>query len=180
VLLTAASLVLLTACGSRAPVPQVGGPAPPGGFHLLRYPADGLALMSPRAWSTVASPPPQVALITSGGAVIALWRYPRSGPPPTRAIELRSALRRLIVSARARQPKLKLIGSRIETVGGHPALELDTIQQIGPSVRQVSSTHVFSPAEEVVLEEYAPPALFPSVERSVFAPVRRSLTLSAR
>jgi hypothetical protein len=135
--------------------------------------------MSPRAWNTVPAQAPQVTLITSGGAVIALWRYPRSGPLPSSAGELRSALQRLIVSARAREPKLRLIGSKIETVGGHPALELDTVQQIGPSLRQVSSTHVFSPAAEVVLEEYAPTALFPSVERSVFAPVRRSLTVSS-
>ena len=35
-------------------------------------------------------------------------------------------------------------------------------------------------AQEVVLEEYAPTALFPALERSVFAPVRRSLTVAGQ
>ncbi|MFL5823973.1 MAG: hypothetical protein ACJ764_11080 [Solirubrobacteraceae bacterium] len=178
--MAAVGSLMLTACGGGAPVPQVVGPAAPDGFHVLRYPAYGLTLMSPRSWSTVPATAPQVALVTSGGAVISLWRYRRSGPSPNTLSELQSALRRLISSARARQPTLRLIASRVESVDGRPALELETIQRIGQAIRQVTSTHVFSPAGEIVLEEYAPQPVFPGLERTVFAPVRRSLTVSAR
>jgi hypothetical protein len=49
------------------------------------------------------------------------------------------------------------------------------VQRIGSAVRQVHSTHVYGPGEELVLEEYAPVGLFPALDRSVFSNVRNSL-----
>ena len=175
----AAALLVLTGCGGgRAPAPRVAAPAPPGGFQLVRFRAEGLTLMSPRDWNTVPAQSPQLALITSGGAVIALWHYPRSGPVPHSQHQLDGALRRLIGNARTRQPTLRLIDARVLSLAGHGALELQTIQNVGPTQRRVTSIHVFSPTQEVVLEEYAPQAAFPALERSVFGPVRHSLTVA--
>jgi hypothetical protein len=38
--------------------------------------------------------------------------------------------------------------------------------------------HVYLPGAEVVLEEYAPPALFHRIDHAVFSPVKRSLRLT--
>ena len=177
--MAAGLVVLLVGCGSRTPAPQISRPPAAGGFQLARYPTSGVALAVPRTWTTTPAVLPQVAVISSAGAVIALWRYPRPGSPATSS-QLETALRELIAQARGRQAAVRLIGSEIAPVGGHPAVELGTVQTIGSTLERVSSTHVFTPTEEVVLEEYAPAATFPAVDRSVFARVRRSLSLSAR
>jgi hypothetical protein len=48
---------------------------------------------------------------------------------------------------------------------------------VGGQLRRVRSLLVYLAGAEVVLEEYAPPAAFHSVDHLVFSPVRRSLRL---
>lgn len=170
----------LCACGtSRSAAPSLLRPAPPGGFRTLSYPGLGIRLAAPRAWSVLRERAPLLGVITSATAVIALWRYPRNGIPPTGAA-LAATRRALIAAARARQPGLKVLASRLRAVGRYPAVELDVIERIGGLLRRVRSTHVFAPGEEIVLDQYAPVALFHAVDHAVFSPVRRSLVLAAR
>jgi hypothetical protein len=114
---------------------------------------------------------------SSGPATIALWRYRAATPEPVGSVGLGAARAALLGAARARQPKLQLIRSAIVEVDGHGAVELDTIQTLNGQLRRVRSMHVYLPGGELVLEEYAPPSLFHSVDHTVFSPVKRSLRL---
>jgi hypothetical protein len=174
------AFALLSGCGnSRTPAPQIAGPAQPVGFRVVNLPAAGVRISLPRNWSLLATHPPlQLVLDTSGDAVIALWRYPLTGPAPQGAHQLQLARMRLIASSRARDKSLRLINSAVIRLAGAPAITLEVDEHIGSRVRRVLSTHVFQGSEELVLEEYAPAQGFGTVERTVFSPVLRSLTLA--
>jgi hypothetical protein len=174
--LAAVGVLLLPAgCGSRTPAPQLLRPAAPGGFQANRYPEAGFGLATPRNWTVVPAQLPLVALVTSGPAVISLWRYPVAGAQPSTPAELHQALGRLIAAARSRNHTLRVLSSSTAAVGGLPATQLETVQRIGSEFRQVHSTHVYGRGQELVLEEYAPVKLFSALDRSVFSTVRRSL-----
>jgi hypothetical protein len=168
--------MLLAGCGSRTPPPQLIRPAGSGGFQVSRYGRLGLSLALPRNWTTGTAYPPLVAVRSSDRAVIAFWHYPVRTQPPRSAAQLRTAGRRLIAAARERDHTLRLVNSSTGSVAGYPAIELQTVQRIDHQVREVSSTHLFGPGEELVLEEYAPVSLFAALDRLVFSAVRRSLT----
>lgn len=179
-LLVACPLALLAGCGnSRTPAPTVSAPVAPNGFHVLAYPQSGVALAAPNNWLVQPKPAPMVTAISSGKAVVALWRFGRHLAPPVGARALRAAQGRLIAVARARDPSFRLIRSRIRTIDAAPAIELDAFERIGGQARRVRSLHVFAPAAELVLDEYAPPGIFHAVDHAVFSPLKRSLRLSA-
>jgi hypothetical protein len=172
-------LVTLAACGnSRTPVPSVSTPAQPTTFRALSFPAAGLSLKAPSNWAVTAGHGRLVTTVSSGAAVIALWRFPSGRPAPAGAAELRQAAQELIKAARARDPSMRLLGSQVTRIGGVPAVELDAVEQIAGQVRQVRSSHLFAARAEVVLEEYAPTRLFPDVDQAVFVPLRRSLLVT--
>lgn len=171
---------LLCGCGnSRTPAPQVSAPAPPAGFRTLNLPSAAASLSVPRNWVQLGTQSRQLLVLdTSGGGVIDLWRYPLSGRAPHGASQLQVARQRLIAAARTRDPSLRVISARVTEVAGHPAISLNAVERIGHVERHIVSTHVFNAGEELVLEEYAPPQFFASVDRTVFVPVLRSLTLT--
>ena len=172
--------VLAAGCGdSRAPVPNLTHPAPPGGFRTLRFPSAGVSFSSPRSWPSVPQRSPLVTVIASGSAVISLWRYARPAAAPSSGSLLAAARATLVGAIRSRQPTARVLRSRLTRIGGAPAIEFEAVERVGGGTRQVLSTHVFAPRSEVVLEEYAPPALFTSLRHTVFARVRRSLALLA-
>jgi hypothetical protein len=169
---------LQAGCGnSRTPVPSLTRPAAPGGFRTLRFPAAGVSIAAPRGWQVIAERPPLLTTVASGDAVIALWRYPRSGPPPNSRTALAAARASLLTAIRARQGTVQVLSSRITRIDGAPAIESDALETIGGAPRQVLSTHVFQPTGEVVLEEYAPPAVLNQIRHPLFARVRRSLAI---
>jgi hypothetical protein len=168
----------LAGCGnSRTPVPSSVAPAAPNGFRTLTYSAQGMTVAAPRNWSVNTGRPPLVSIVTSGSAVVALWRFPRRAQPPAGRRSLQRTKLELVSEARARDPSLRLIDAPLSAVDGAPAIELDAFERVGGQVRRVRSTHVFAPHAELVLDEYAPPAVFRSVNNAVFAPVKRSLAL---
>jgi hypothetical protein len=174
----AASIGLLAGCGNaRAPVPSLTHAAAPDGFRTLRFPAAGVSFRAPRSWPVISQQAPLVTVVASGNAAIALWRYPRSEPPPASGARLAAARGSLLAAIRARQGAIQVLGSRLVRVGGAPAIQVNAIERIDGRPRRVLSTHVFAGGGEIVLEEYAPPALFRRLRRPVFAPVRRSLAI---
>ena len=174
-------LALLSGCGSMTPAPRVLTPAAPGGFQVNRYSEAGLRLAMPRDWTVVTVHLPLVALVTSGPAVISLWRYPEPAAAAGGANrQLHQALHRLILAAQARNGTLRLVGSSTGSVAGLPAVQLQTVQRIGQALREVHSTHLYVPGRELVLEEYAPVSMFAALDRSVFSPVRRSVIALGR
>lgn len=175
------SLLVLTVAGcgySRAPVPSLGAPAAPQGFQRLNFPAIGVTLDAPRNWTIFGARPPLMATLTSGGAVVALWRYVRTGTLPRGRARLNAAMRALIASVRRRQPTIKVIRSRIVHLGAIRGIELDALERLKGALRRVRSTHLYAGHEEIVLEEYAPVVVFHSVDRAVFSPMRRSLRIT--
>jgi hypothetical protein len=173
---TVAAAIGLVGCGnSRTPVPSSIIPVSSGGFRTLTYAKSGVALSAPRGWGLATGKRPLVATVSSGDAVIALWRFPRSTAPPADPAALGKVLSDLVSESRAREPGLRVIHALRTRAGGAPALELDAVERVGGQRRRVRSIHVFLAHAEIVLDEYAPLGQFRAVNRAVFSPVRRSL-----
>ncbi|HEY1592330.1 MAG TPA: hypothetical protein VGF81_11095 [Solirubrobacteraceae bacterium] len=171
--------LLAAGCGdSRAPVPSLTRPAPAHGYRTVHFTDAGVSIASPAGWSPIAERPPLSTAVTSGDAVIALWRYPRRQPPPASPAALGEARASLVAAVRARERSVRVISARTARIDGSPAIELSALETIGGHPRQVLSTHLFTDRGEVVLEEYAPPAIFRAIGGSLFARVRRSLTVT--
>jgi hypothetical protein len=175
VLCTAAAL--LGGCGnSRTPVPSLTAPATPHGLQTVRYRGAGFQFRAPANWTVATESGPLITVVSSGAAVVAVWRYLRLQPPPTAGAMPRERAA-LITAARRRDRGLSLIRSRLVMVGKAPAIELDSIQRLGGALRRVRSLHVFVPGAELVLEQYAPVNIFHAIDHTVFSPLKRSLRL---
>jgi hypothetical protein len=118
-----------------------------------------------------------VTVLSSGDAIVAVWRYQRSQPLPRTRAQLRLARTRLIAAARAHDPGLKLLGSSVTIRDGIGSIALNVIERIGSGQRRVRSTHLFGYGQEVVLEEYAPLAQFRQVDLEVFSHLAHSLVV---
>jgi len=81
----------------------------------------------------------------------------------------------LVGAARKRDRTLRLDRSGVTRFHGHPALVLVGTETVGTERRKVRSTHIFRDRSEVVVEALAPPAAFAGLQRTVFAPLLRSL-----
>jgi hypothetical protein len=173
--LGACAAILTAGCGNSI---QPAGGVVGSGFRTIHYASFGISLRAPTSWSTTTGQGPLIATFSSGSSVVALWRFPRDAGPPQVPVALRRARRKLIRKARGRDPKLDVIRTNITRVAGAPAVEIDAIERINGRQRRVRSTHVFAPRAEVVLDEYAPPGAFHSVDHAVFSPLRHSLLLS--
>jgi hypothetical protein len=172
------SVALLAGCGNaRTAVPSAVRPATPEGFVTLTRAYAGARMAVPRNWIVTGQRAPLVLTAQSGTAVVALWRFVRRGPVPAGGRGLAAARARLIARTRGRDRNLRLLRASLTRVDGASAIELEAQERIGGLTRQVTSTHVYLPGAELVLDEYAPPATFAAVDRSVFGPVRRSLAL---
>jgi hypothetical protein len=169
----------LAACGnSRTPAPTRAQLDTPLSFRRVRIRAAGISLRVPLTWGIASQRGPLVSTISFGTAVVAIWRYPRSGSTAVSGSALRQATCRLVKAARAHDPSFRVTATRLARVGGAPTIELDALEQIGTGRRQVRSLHVFIPRAELVFDEYAPPSSFASVNGSVFAPITQSVVLN--
>jgi hypothetical protein len=173
--LTLCASVAVLGCGSSGTPVQTGVTS---GFRTLHYPGAGISLRAPVNWSTTTGQGPLVATFTSGTSVVALWRFPRDAGRPGSSGALKRTRQMLISKARTRDPGMSLIRVNTIQIDGQPGVELDAIEHINGRRRRVRSTHVFEPRAEVVLDEYAPPEMFHSVDHAVFSPLKHSLLLS--
>jgi hypothetical protein len=156
----------------------VGTPAPPAAYVGEGFPLARIAFLLPSNWTTVMSNAlPFGGTVSSGPAVVTVWRYPRSAPPPTGRLALRSARAALISAARGRGHSLRLIRTSLTRIAGAPTIVLDAFDRIAGRRRRVRSLHIFVPNAEIVLDEYAPPAEFHAVDHSVFSPLNHSINL---
>ena len=177
----ACGLGLLTGCGEqRAAPPDVSTPAPAGTQRTLLLEKLGLTMTVPRSWADLSAKPPLVGGIESGRAALALWRYPRAEPLPQTPEQLRRVRDLLGERVRKRDPSYQPSGPAKLTVrAGAPAVELTGTQTIAGKRVGVRSAHVFRDAHELVVDAYAPPEHFERVDRTVFEPAFRSLTIEA-
>jgi hypothetical protein len=172
-----AALVAAGCGSSRAPLPDVTTPKPPGAPQQRSFPSSGVRFRAPQTWRVQSGSAPLVATLASGDAIVAVWRYPRTEILPKTKADVRKARPRLIAEARKRDASLKVVGSQVAKVDGAPAIVLVAQEVINGQVRLVRSTHVFAHGAEVVVDGYAPPSSFPAVNQSVFGPLVASLRL---
>jgi hypothetical protein len=169
---------LVAGCGnSRTPLPDLVKPAAPHGVRSLAYPRSGIKFEAPANWAVSMGTPPMVATVTSGAAIVAVWRYPRAVPALGTSAALDQTRATLIRAARAKDPSLRLISSHLGRLHGAPTIVLDAVEQIAGYERRVRSTHLFGSGAEFVVDEYAPTSEFSAVDHVVFSQLRRSLTL---
>lgn len=169
-------VVLLAGCGNaRTPVPDVTSTAAPGQSRPAAFPRQGVRFLAPSAWRLVPGTAPLVATVVSGRAQIAIWRYPRSEPLPRTRAQLAAARTALLGAARQRDPTFRARATRIARIGGAPAVVVRGSETVAGQPRVVRSTHVYADGAEVVVDAFAPAALFPRVDRAVFAPLAASL-----
>jgi hypothetical protein len=86
----------------------------------------------------------------------------------------------LVQAARGRDRSLRLDKPRIVTIDGAPGAVLTGVETILGKRRRVRSVHVYTPRAEVVIDAFAPPAVFARVDRQVFRAVVASLRVRGR
>jgi hypothetical protein len=173
-------LLLAAGCGaSRTPVADLSAPALPHGTRVRAYASAGLRLRTPSNWRAAPAPAPMVATLSSGEALVTIWRYPRTEPLPATAAALRAALAQLMAIVRSRDRHITFTSTRVARIAGAPALVLTGSETLSGVRRSVRSVHVYAHGAEVVFDAIAPPSSFPVVDRLVFRPVAASLRLSA-
>jgi hypothetical protein len=176
------AVAALSGCGnSRSLPPDVSQPRPPDGRTLaVHMPSAGVRFLVPATWRGAnGAAPPLVASVVSGSATVAVWRYPRAETLPTAKKDLDQARKDLIASVEQRDPSAKVTKSEVTTLRGDNAILLLASERIAGHLRQVRSLHVFADKAEVVIDAYAPPAVFAGLDASVFGPLIRSLRITA-
>jgi hypothetical protein len=175
------TLALLAAgCGNeRQPAPNVTGTQKPARAARLVYPAGGVTLAAPRNWYQNGGSRPLVALIGSGSATVAVWRYPRKEPIPKGKSELDQAQASLSDAVQARDRSVRIESTKVVNVSGVRGIQLVATERIGGRSRRVRSTHLFDRGSEIVIDAYAPPSDFARLDSSVFQPLIQSVRLRA-
>ena len=174
------ALVLLAAGGdSRTAAPDLATFQAPQGFKPASYLGGTLRFNAPTNWATQSGAAPLVVTLTSGPAIIAIWRYPRSASQllPSNLAALQQARSALIGAAKLRDPTFRVLASTVIDTGAVRGVELDAIETIRGQLRRVRSTHVYANGAELVIDEFAPESQFHAVDRSVFSPLLHSVRL---
>lgn len=174
---------LLAGCGNdRAQPPDLGVIPAPKGFRDAIYRAHGIAFRAPTNWRVAPGEGTHLATVAGGDGQIAVFRYPRSEPLPLTRAQLRAARDALVAQITRRDASFSLTSSRlvvkrdlraVEIVGTGANLSNDGVR------RSMRSLHAYGHGAEVVIDATAPPKAFTIADRQTFAPVARSLRLSA-
>ncbi len=165
--------VLVVVGYARPVLPTLAAPASPLSFHRIALAPAGVSLAAPVNWLASPGQGDLRLVISSGPAVIALWRYPGVPVPG----DPRVAERSLLARVRRRDPSFHLLAAGLARLGRAPAVILDGLETIRGQRRRVRSEHIYTGGGEVVLETYAPVPLFKRLDHAVLSPVRRSLRL---
>ena len=181
--LLAGAAILLAGCGNdRTPVPELGLIPAPKDFRDTEFRAQGVQFRAPTNWRVVDGEDPHLATVAIGDAQIGIWRYPRTEPLPETRAQLAAARQALVAQIESRDPTFKLTSTRlvvkpgfrgVEVVGSGSNLANGSIQ------RSMRSLHAYGHGLEVVMDAFAPARDFARVDEQTFAPMARSLRLSA-
>lgn len=169
-------LVLAVGCGNSRTQPRdFTRTVPPSGWKTIRIPEVPLAVDVPANWSVGSGGTRLVVVSFSGLSVVEIWRYARRQPPPATTAALRRAKNALVRAAKASDPRLHVIRSRVITLAGLPTIELSVTETVAGQLRRDRSLHVFTHGTELVLDTHAPANEFHAVDHAVFSPIKRSL-----
>jgi hypothetical protein len=179
-LLGLCTAALAAGCGSDKNDPPDPAAVPePQGTEKVSYLDEGVTFEAPRGWRRQEGESPLVAAVQTGSATLALWRYPRpeSQMPVTHEL-LVDAKEALVLQIRRRDPSFELELAKLLHVGPKRAVQVLGIGNINGNRRMIRSTHIYTERSEFVVDAYAPPTVFPRVDRQVFAPVLESLEIT--
>jgi hypothetical protein len=172
--------LLVAGCGNaRQHLPDPTRAQKPERAERVTFAAGGVSLAAPRNWLGGGGSPPLVALFGSGPAAVAVWRYPRKEPIPRNRSDLEQAQAGLSDAVQARDRSAHIESTAIVDVHGIKGIQVVASERINGQPRRVRSTHFFDRGAEIVIDAYAPPRDFASVDRSVFEPLIGSLRLRA-
>jgi hypothetical protein len=179
------SFLVLAALSMAAPVAGCGGaaeldaPAAAAGATIeARYPPRGIAFRAPAGWSLEAGTAPLVATVRTGQATVAIWRFPRSEPLPRTPAELEAARQAILAEAMRRDSSFDVVKSAATRVAGRPAVQIRARETVAGRRQVVRSTHIYHAGGEVVVDAYAEPDSFRSIDAEVFRPLLRSLSVT--
>jgi hypothetical protein len=173
----AAATLIAAGCGNDRGEPpdldRLGAARPTTEFER----AGAVSFRHPRSWSAREGEPPQYASLASGGALAAIYGYPRSdlGLDPA---SIEASRQRLIASLREREPGFLLERTEVTEVDGSPAVEIRGRGAVGGRPVETRSIHVYKPEVEWVIDAYAQPAKFDRANRIAFGPLLASVELS--
>jgi len=145
---------------------------------LANYTALGgdVSFGHPVTWLVTTGALPEVAQISSGGAVATIYAYPRTDLPLDFAGAASSRLR-LLASLRQRAPSFQVTSSRLLSIDGAPAVEVVGSGRIGGHPVRSESVHVFKGAAEYVVDAFARPRAFARARSQAFDPLLATLRL---
>ena len=165
-------------CGNeRQRPPDVTGTQKPAGTARIAYPAGGLSLTAPHNWYRSQGSRPLVALIASGPATVAVWRYPRTERLPRTKAELKAARDALIAAATKADSTFQVIKAAPATIAGKPAVQIRARETIAGQPRTVRSTHIYAARSEIVIDAYSDANTFHAVDAKFFRPLLKTLTV---
>jgi hypothetical protein len=174
------AVLAVAGCGNeRQHASAVTGTSKPAKATRLAYPAAGVSLAAPRNWYRGPGSRPLVALIASGPAIVAVWRYPRTEPLPAAKSELEQAQANLSDAVHSRDRSVRIENTKVVDVNGVKGIQLVATEHVSGQPRRVRSTHLFDRRAEIVIDAYAPPGDFARLDSSVFQPLLSSLRLRA-
>jgi hypothetical protein len=174
----AAATLSLSACGNeRGQPPDLDRLGRPGA--TAEFVTSGIRFRHPSSWVAQVANPPQYAQLASGGALAAVYAYPRSDLGTDRA-SVEAARSRLVESLHRRAPGFLIERTRLVEIDGTPAVEVRGRGKVAGERVESRSVHVYKPAVEWVIDAYARPAQFAEANRVGFSPMLASIKLSDR
>jgi hypothetical protein len=182
-LLPLVAAAFVAGCGNaRTPVPDISVIPAPKGFAPAVFPKQGVRFRKPQNWRSVTGEGIQLATVAIGDAQVGIWRYPRTEPLPQTRDQLAAARKALLQQIKNRDPSFKLKRTRLILKSGLRAVEVIGVETnlTNSSVRRsVRSLHAYGHGGEVVMDAFAPSDQFARVDEQTFAPMARSLRLTA-
>jgi hypothetical protein len=173
-----AALTAATGCGAdRVTPPDISRPYSTAGPAQREFPQAGISFQAPADWRFDPGQQPLVASTSSGSATIAIWRYPRTEDLPRDDVELDQADGALQQAAKARDESFRVQQSRRVRVDGARGIQLLGTERVAEQERRVRSTHVYAKGAEYVIDTYAAPRDFDTVDRTIFQPLVRTFKI---
>jgi len=176
-LVIAATALLAAGCGNeRGTPPDLDQLGKPGATEEFESPG-ALSFRHPRTWIALGANPPQYASLSSGGALVAIYAYPRTdlGTDPA---SVEASRRRLIQSLHERDPGFLIERTELTTLDAAPAVEIRGRGTIAGHPVETRTIHVYKPGVEWVIDAYARPRQFDEANRVAFGLLLATIDLS--
>jgi hypothetical protein len=167
----------LASCGNERVRPSgLAKLGPPTSFASYSNASGDVSFGYPSTWTVSNGRFPQVAQISSGKAVAAIYSYPRTDLPSD-AAAVTASRKRLLRSLRERAPGFRVQGSHLSEVDDAPAVEILGSGRVGGQRVETRSVHVFKGSAEYVIDAYAAPGTFERANTIAFEPLLATIRL---